>query len=87
MDNIIVTHKLVYADGALSVTGVKEVKEFSAEYIACALQNSGLYIEGKDLTITELDVEKGVLEVSGEVTSLRYGNGSAKESLLKRLFK
>lgn len=86
MSEIKTNHKLTYADGKLSATGVKEVREFSDEFVSCTLEASGLTIEGRSLAITSLDVQNGILEVDGEVTSVKYGNGG-KESFIKRLFK
>lgn len=79
-------HKLIYADGKLSATGVKEVREFSDEFVLCSLESSGLTVEGRGLSVKSLDVQNGILEIDGEVTSVRYGNGG-KESFIKRLFK
>lgn len=86
MSEIKTNHKLTYADGKLSATGVKEVREFSDEFVSCSLESSGLTVEGRGLTIKSLDVQNGILEVDGEVTSVKYGNGG-KESFIKRLFK
>ncbi len=78
-------HQFICSDGKFQATGVKEVKEFTDTYISCNLESGGLYVEGRGLNVVGLDVTSGVLEVTGTVTSVRYGSG--KESLLKRLFR
>ena len=45
-----------------------------------------VYICGQGLHIEKLDVESGMLELSGEVDSIKYGAGGNK-NMLKRLFK
>ena len=79
-------HELVYNDKGISLLGVKEVIEFSDKEIYLSLHESGLRIIGRDLKITEVDLEKGSLKASGAILSLSYG-GNAKEGLIKRLFK
>jgi len=79
-------HELNYNAGGISVLGVKEVIEFSDKEIHLSLHESGLKILGRDLKITEVDLEKGILKATGTLLSLSYGGGS-KEGLLKKLFK
>ena len=80
------SHELNYNDKGISILGVKEVIEFSDKEIFLSLQESSLKILGRDLKITEMDLEKGSLKATGVIISLSYG-GSAKEGLSKKLFK
>ena len=74
---------------SLTVTAVTDVKSFDSEHIYITLKEGGLSVKGKDLKITQLDLETGNVAISGECSSLVY-TGSAHEnggSLLKRLMK
>lgn len=74
----------------LQVTGVAEVESFDEKQIAVRTEMGGLLIAGNGLHISELNVETGVLQVSGEVDQLHYlgeGSGQKGRNVLKRLFR
>lgn len=79
-------HELHYTPNSILILGVKEVIEFSENEIILSLQNSGLKLNGKELKLIEVDLDKGVLRASGSLHSFNYG-GVAKENMLKKLFK
>ncbi len=83
---MIESHELHYTPSTLSLSGVKDVIEFSEHEICLSLENISLKITGSDFKIKEVDLEKGTLKANGRIITLVYGGG-AKESILKKLFK
>ena len=75
----------------ISVTGVLDVFAFDEENIVAETELGMLTIKGMDLHVNKLNLEKGELEVEGELDSVSYsqvgGHDKSKNSLLARLFK
>ena len=55
---------------AASLTGVREVVSFDENQVVMDTDMGLLTIKGKDLHVSRLTVEKGELEVEGQVDSL-----------------
>ena len=74
----------------LSVSGVEEVESFDENTIVLDTDMGLLTIKGKELHVSRLTVEKGELEVDGQVDSLAYSSNEAYrkagQSILTRLF-
>lgn len=75
---------------AASLTGVREVVSFDENQIVMDTDMGLLTIKGKDLHVSRLTVEKGELEVDGQLDSLTYSSNEAYrkagQSILARLF-
>ena len=75
---------------AASLTGVREVVSFDENQVVMDTDMGLLTIKGKDLHVSRLTVEKGELEVEGQVDSLAYSSNEAYrkagQSILARLF-
>ena len=75
---------------AASLTGVREVGSFDENQVVMDTDMGLLTIKGKDLHVSRLTVEKGELEVEGQVDSLAYSSNEAYrktgQSILARLF-
>lgn len=71
------------------VTGVSSVESFDEETVVMELDGgSTLTVEGVNLNITELDLEKGCVEASGLVTGMFYSESSpVKRGFFSRLVK
>ncbi|NLL48506.1 MAG: sporulation protein YabP [Firmicutes bacterium] len=86
-----VRHQLVLAERErLTLDGVIHVESFDDREIVLETELGGLVVQGEDLHIKELNLEKGNLLVSGYVASVEYlGDSLAKRSkgVLARLFK
>jgi sporulation protein YabP len=84
-------HQLVLAERErLTIDGVLHVESFDEKEIVLDTELGGLVIEGEELHIKELNLEKGNLLVSGYVRSVEYlGESLAKrgKGLLARLFR
>ena len=84
-------HKLlVQGRKAAELTGVKEVVSFDAKEVVLNTVMGALIIRGNDLFVKRLTVERGEVELEGQVDSFVYADKPQKgdgESLLKRLFR
>ena len=84
-------HRLVLSDRHTgSVTGVNDVVSFDENAVVLDTDMGLLTIKGKELHVSRLTVEKGELEVDGQVDSLAYSSNEAYrkagQSILTRLF-
>lgn len=70
----------------LSLTGISDVDSFNEEEILAVCSCGELTIKGDMLHIEELNLESGILTVSGKIFSLTYSERFSSTSLLKRLF-
>ncbi|MDD6620402.1 MAG: sporulation protein YabP [Eubacteriales bacterium] len=70
----------------LSLTGISDVDSFNEEEILAVCSCGELTIKGDMLHIEELNLESGILTVSGKIVSLTYSEKFSSTSLLKRLF-
>ena len=84
-------HKLTLTNrGALSINGVVDVISFDLNEVLLETEAGMLTIKGQDLHVNRLTLEKGEVEISGNIDSLLYsevsGYGQKAESFLARLF-
>jgi len=85
-------HKLLLQGRkAAELTGVKEVVSFDAKEVVLSTTMGALIIRGNDLFVKRLTVEKGEVDLEGQVDSFVYadkpGKAGDKDPLLKRLFR
>ena len=85
-------HKLVLNNRKTSVmTGVLDVLAFDLNEILLETEQGMLMIKGKDLHVNRLSLEKGEVDVTGQIDSCTYSdmqvNKKKEESFLVRLFK
>lgn len=79
-------HKVVLENrNTLSVTGIDKVDNVSPTHFSCVTMNTEMHVEGQDMQVIKLDVEQGVVEISGQIDSIKYSG--EKKSIIKRLFK
>ena len=76
---------------AASLTGVREVVSFDENQVVMDTDMGLLTIKGKNLHVSRLTLEKGEVDIEGNVDSLTYSSNASYrksgESLLSRLFK
>lgn len=86
------SHNIVLKDrNHISVCGIKGVNGFSEELISIVTSSDELlYIEGREMNVEEINLDKGTVEASGTVTAIIYEdkfvNGSKKNGFFKGLF-
>ena len=70
----------------LTMTGVTRVDSTNETGICVMIGNTPLEILGNNIHVSRLDIEKGVVELDGEVHTIKYDQKS-KGNFVKRLFK
>jgi len=85
-------HKLLLQGRkSLELTGVKEVVSFDAKEVVLNTTLGALIVRGNDLFVRRLTVEKGEVDLDGQIDSFVYadkaGKAGEKDALLKRLFR
>ena len=86
------THKLVVNNRKTAmVTGVLDVLSFDLNEILLETEQGMLMVKGTDLHVNRLTVEKGEVDLSGNIDSIAYSNvsqaGKSSENFLSKLFK
>ena len=85
------SHKLVINNRkASTVTGVIDVLSFDLNEILLETEQGMLMVKGTDLHVNRLSVEKGEVDLSGNIDSIAYSGvnqGGQNESFLSKLFK
>lgn len=73
----------------LSITGVKEIINFDEKVVNVKTVCGELCIDGENIHINVLNVEKGEFEVVGKFNGINYFDtyDSDKKNLLSRIFK
>ena len=73
----------------LSITGVKEIINFDENGVNVKTICGELSIEGENIHINALNVERGELEITGKLNGINYLDvyESDKRTLLSRIFK
>lgn len=69
----------------LNLTGVEKVISANDNQIVAKVGGSKMLISGKDLTVTKLDVDAGLLDIIGEIFSIKYSG--APQGFFKRIFR
>lgn len=85
-------HKLVVNNRQTSlVTGVLDVLSFDLNEVLLETEQGMLMVKGTDLHVNRLNLEKGEVDLSGNIDSVAYseaGNsGRSGESFLGKLFR
>lgn len=85
-------HKLVINNRKTSmVTGVLDVLSFDLNEILLETEQGMLMVKGTDLHVNRLSVEKGEVDLSGNIDSVSYSSASQvsrqNDNLFSKLFK
>ncbi|WP_394523771.1 sporulation protein YabP [Lacrimispora sp. JR3] len=85
-------HRLTIENRASgTLTGIREVVSFDENQVVLDTDMGLLTLKGKELHVSRLTLEKGEVDLSGNIESLNYSSNEALrrsgESLLTRLFK
>ncbi len=71
---------------SLEMSGIKDVGAFNEEVINAVSTQGDIIIKGSSLHVDELNLETGVLRVSGKIGALAYSDKPLGKSFLGRLF-
>ena len=81
-------HSVVIDDRAkMALTGVQEVSAFSDTSVSLKTSRGLLTIQGKGLNISKLNTDTGELNVSGEISLLKYSKDKSKGGFFEGLFR
>lgn len=85
-------HKLVINNRKTSlVTGVIDVLSFDLNEILLETEQGMMMVKGTDLHVNRLSVEKGEVDLAGNIDSVAYsdvkGQGNKQDNLLSKLFR
>jgi sporulation protein YabP len=82
------SHKIVIDERKnIKITGVNKVISVEPELILLLTELGRLKITGKDMHITTLDIDKGMVDITGIVNCMCYTTDKDGGISLKRLFK
>lgn len=86
------SHKLVINNRKTStVTGVIDVLSFDLNEILLETEQGMLMVKGTDLHVNRVNLEKGEIDLSGNIESISYSDiqspGKQAESLFGKLFR
>lgn len=70
-----------------TITNVTKALSANDTSVVLQMQQSKIYITGKDLHLNKLDIEQGLAEIDGEIFSLKYSGATDNQGFLKRIFK
>lgn len=73
----------------ISITGVTDIESFNEETILLILKNGGLIVKGEGLHVQKLDLDEGIVLISGAIGSAVYTEKKDKQEkgFLKKILK
>jgi len=71
----------------LSLTGVKKIRTTEPTQVVADLENCTIIITGTNLSVENLSVREGVLDLVGIVNSIRYVGSVTKRWSIKNIFR
>ena len=83
-------HNVVLKDRkVMELTGVKQIDSFDASEFLMETAQGWMVVQGKDLTLDKLDMERGDVVIRGLIESMSYVSNKkgGKDSMMSRIFK
>ena len=71
---------------ALSVTGIKKVKTAEPHQVVATMEHCTMVISGKNLSVQNISVREEILEIVGEIESIRYTTAATKKFSIRKIF-
>ena len=71
----------------LSLTGIKKVRSTEPNQVIAVIDNGNIIIHGSNLSVQQLDIKEGTLNIEGIVNSIKYTNQVSKSFSFKNMFK
>lgn len=71
----------------ISLSGVEKVKNINETLFVGKVAGYTITVQGQNMELTKLDLESGIVEITGTITALKYTGNADNQSLLKRIFK
>lgn len=76
--------------GNMVITGIKKVVSFKPEEVVLNTEMGAMFINGKELKVNRLSIEKGEVDIDGFVDHIRYSKsieGKKTGAFVKRMFR
>ncbi len=70
-----------------NLTGVTDVLSFDEDCITADTLDGAMTIKGRELHITTLDLERGILVLDGEISEISYDHSPVKTSFFGKILK
>jgi len=71
----------------LSLSGVRKVKLTEPNNVIAILDNCQIIIQGTNLNVQNVNIPSGILELTGQVNSVRYTGSAARKFSFRNMFK
>ncbi|MBQ3904176.1 MAG: sporulation protein YabP [Eubacterium sp.] len=71
---------------SLSIGGVKDVDAFNEEEVTALTDYAELTVKGRELHVEALDLETGVLRLTGQIDAVIYSDRAVTKGFMKKLF-
>ena len=86
------SHKVyIHNRRGMKLSGVNEVVSFDAQEVLLETEQGMLMVKGMDLHVNRLNLEKGEVDLSGNIDSVAYSEAGSRgkngESLFGKLFR
>lgn len=88
MENAV--HRLSMEErSSMALTGIDKVISFEPEEVILISKKGRMKITGKELHVTNLDIDRGIVDLKGHIDTINYSDqkGSKEGSMLKRMFR
>ncbi|MCL2755539.1 MAG: hypothetical protein FWE45_00615 [Firmicutes bacterium] len=72
---------------SLSITGIKKIRTTEPAQVVADLDNCTIVVNGNNLSIENLSVKEGNLDIVGSITSIRYVTSINKRWSFKNIFR
>lgn len=86
-----VNHEIVLRNRTdLEITGVKKLESLNPNEFVVETVLGKMLVKGHDLTMKQLDIEKGILLINGNINLMEYATKQTKEKqqgFISKLFK
>ena len=79
-------HVIIEGRVRAAVSGVEDVESFDESSVTMATSRGTLVITGSGLRVDRLSIDKGELNVEGQVDSLQYLDSADRRGFWARLF-
>lgn len=70
----------------LTINGISKVLSSTEKLISVIINGKTIAVEGENMSVSELNIETGVLIASGKILSIKYTSEKQKDNIFKRIF-
>ncbi|MCL2850777.1 MAG: sporulation protein YabP [Firmicutes bacterium] len=71
----------------LVITGIKKIKATEPTQIIANLENVVIYVTGSNLSVQNLNIKEGILELTGLINGIKYTTVQTRKVSFKNLFR